>query len=495
MPDHAQEAHWERLLRERDPELRVYVMGIGGAGLAPLAMVLQDMGIQVSGSELRHSDSTERLHERGIEIVIGQDPRHLQGLEIKQRPHVVLHSSAVAKSNPERMQAALMDLPRVTRSQFLPPLLTDRDVLAVAGTHGKSTTTAMLVQTMLRLGRNPGYIIGATSHQMKSGQAGTERLFIIEADEYDGMFLGLQPLGAIVTSVDWDHPDCYPTPEAMNLAFISFLDKVRLDGFVIYNGDCAFLQTWQVANENSGGRHISFGLASAGDWIVKPTVPNTAQGSLFNIVSNDGSEQFEVRLQTSGIFNQFNAVAAWLACREVGASQVDSLRMLEGFQSVQRRFEYRGCPSGVNLVDDYAHHPVALRLTLELARSQFPVGRLWAVFQPHTYSRTGAMLKSFSESFESADRVLIMATFAAREVPSDGKDGQQLQQALSHPAATYSACQDDAYTFLMRNLQTGDTVVVMGAGDCVKLTDRLLEGLSPALKGDTIAAAPADAFS
>ena len=481
------------MLRKKDPGLRVYVLGIGGAGLAPLALVLQDLGLQVWGSEIQLSTTTLDLQERGIGIVIGQTSEQLQSLELVQRPHVVLYSSAVAKSNPELRQAVLMGLPTVKRNEFLPALLADRDVLAIAGTHGKSTTTAMLVQILLAAGREPGYILGATSSQFISGQAGTEKLFIIEADEYDGMFLGLDPKGAIVTSVDWDHPDCYPTPEALHSAFNTFLDRIPPDGYVIYNGDSPFLKAWRTARRDTTRSYISYGLAQENDWMVKPTDSDSVEMSTFDIVSRDGSAYSKGRLQTAGIFNQFNATAAWLASCQEGAVPAESICLLRRFRSISRRFENRGSPGGVQLFDDYAHHPAALRLTLDLARAQTQTGTLWAVFQPHTFSRTAALLKSFAGSFSAADRVIILPTFAAREVPSAGVDGRHLHEALIHPAATYCVSQDDAFAFLLKNVQAGDSVVVMGAGDCVKLTDRLLEGFSMLHGNKLSATAPPDA--
>ncbi len=474
MSNPLQAPRWDRMLRARQPELRVYIMGIGGAGLAPLAMVLQDMGIQVSGSELRPSATISELRERGIQVIMGQTPAHLQRLDGSQRPAVVLHSSAVPETNPELQQAAAMALPRVTRSQFLPALLAQRDVLAVAGTHGKSTTTTMLVHVLQALGRDPGYIVGAVSNQMKSGQAGSERLFVIEADEYDGMFLGLTPMGAVVTSVDWDHPDCYPQIEDLHAAFGAFLDRVRPEGFVIYNGDSPFLQTWRDAQRAVSRRYWSFGLAPDRDWMIQPRDPDSRTDSTFDIVARDGVARFAGRLQVAGVFNQCNATAAWLAACQVGAPPVETLPLLWRFQPIRRRYEHRGSPGGVHLFDDYAHHPAAVRRTLAMARGQWPQATLWAVFQPHTFSRTAALLPEFAESFGVADRVVILPTFAAREAPADGKDGRQLHQAIVHPAARYCTSQDAALTLLQNELHTGDAVVVMGAGDCVTLTTRLL---------------------
>ncbi len=469
-----------------DPSLRVYIMGIGGAGLAPLAMVLQDMGIQVSGSELRSTASTMDLQERHIPVNIGQSAEHLQGLLEARRPHVVLHSSAVPETNPEWRQAASMGLPLVTRARFLPALLAERDVVAVAGTHGKSTTTSMLVQLLKAAGREPGYVVGASSHRLKAGQAGKEKLFIIEADEYDGMFLGLAPSGAVVTSVEWDHPDCYPTPGDLHLAFEAFLKQVDPQGFVIYNGDNEFLRTWQNSQTATSRAHISFGLAPERDWILLPKEPDSLKASTFDFVSHNRSVKFSGKLPTAGVFNQFNAMAAWLAACQVGAKPEEAVNFLEGFQPIKRRYEYRGSPGGIHLVDDYAHHPSAVRHTLAMAKGQRGESQIWAVFQPHTYSRTAALIGEFAKSFEFADRVVILPTFAAREVPADGMDGWELFRALSHSAAIYCASFDAAFDLLRDEANPGDTVVVMGAGDCITLTNRMLEGLGPETGGQVI---------
>ena len=470
---------WDKRLRAVDPSLRVYIMGIGGAGLAPLAMVLQEMGIQVSGSELHPTAATMELQKRHIPVNIGQTAEHLQGLAETHRPHVVLHSSAVPEANPEWRQAASLGLPLVTRARFLPALLAEREVVAVAGTHGKSTTTSMLVQILKASGREPGYVVGASSHRLKAGQAGKEKLFVIEADEYDGMFLGLAPLGAVVTSVEWDHPDCYPSPGDFHDAFKAFLEQVHPLGFVIYNGDNVFLRSWQNSQKSPSRAYVSFGLAPERDWILLPKDPDSAPASTFDIVSQNRSVRFEGRLPTAGVFNQLNALAALLAACQVGAIPEEAVNSLAGFQPIKRRYEYRGSPGGIHLIDDYAHHPSAVRYTLAMARGQRGESPLWAVFQPHTYSRTAALIKDFAKSFEYADRVVILPTFAAREVPADGMDGWELFRALTHSAAIYCASFEDAFELLQDEASPGDTVVVMGAGDCIKLTNRMLEGLGP----------------
>lgn len=467
---------WQQLLAARDPTLRVHIMGIGGAGLAPLAMVLQDFGIHVTGSDPGGSSALSSLQARRIPVISRQSPEFLTSRQAAERPHVVLRSSAVPSDNPELRQALQMGLPCVTRDELLPLLLADRDVLAVAGTHGKSTTTAMLAHILTKLDFEPGFVIGASRPDMVPGRAGTGKLFIIEADEYDGMFLGLRPWGAVVTSLEWDHPDCYPTPDRLHEAFADFLSLIRPGGFAIYNSDCAILREW-AATEGAPPRRVSYGLGPGADWNVVPDV-ETALPSSFRAAAGDGSRAWRGTMQACGDFNQLNATAAWLAAVEAGAEPGPAMRALSGFEPVSRRFEFRGDPAGVQLYDDYAHHPSAVRQTLRVARKRKSDGRLWAVFQPHTYSRTKALLPEFARAFEAADHVIVLPTFASRETPADGKDGRDLHGALRHGAAEYAEDLDAAADRLARRLHPGDSVVVMGAGDCVRLTDSLLERLA-----------------
>ncbi len=463
-------ARWSRMLRDRDPSLHVYLMGIGGAGLSALACVLHEQGFRVSGSDMQASAVTARLEQQGIPVVQGQTEEHLARLVPTQRPHVVVYSSAIPDSNREWRQAMAMGLPLVNRATFLPALLAERQVVAVAGTHGKSTTTAMIVQMLLHARRDPGYIIGSAHARLPSGHAGSEPLFVIEADEYAGMFLGLHPHLAVVTAMDWDHPDCYPTPAAMQAAYAQFLAQVAEQGTIVYNRDDPNLQAWAAAQDPGDRRLSSFGQEAQADWRVQP-VPG--QPTAFRLGCAEGQHHV-VRLPIPGLYNQYNAAAAWLAVRAAGLSPGQATAGLETYTPLHRRFQIRGEFARITIVDDYAHHPRAVTAVLGAARRHKPAARLWAVFQPHTFSRTQALLAEFAVAFAAADRVIVMQAYAAREQPDAGLGGDALAQAIRHPHVTYCHTHAAALACVTQEAAAGDLVMVMGAGDCWRLSDMLI---------------------
>lgn len=468
---------WARRLRARDTSLHIYLMGIGGAGLAPLACIVQEMGFRVSGSDLHPGPTITALRARGIPVILEQTAQHLQSLASAQRPHVILYSSAVPETNPEWQQAGVLKIPRVSRATFLPALLAGRRVIAVAGTHGKSTTTAMTVHMLQAAGLDAGFVIGAAHPSLPSGRAGTHDIFVIEADEYGGMFLGLQPHIAIATSLDWDHPDWYPTEQDLCAAFAQFFGRVTADGVIIYNRDARHLQRWGDTGRPGTAQSLSFGQTPDADWILHPAA-DCAGLSTFTLVSARDGTAYQMALSTHGRLNQLNATAAWLAASAAGVCPVQASRYLRTFEPLLRRFQFRGTGSGVDVFDDYAHHPNAVRATLQALRARAPHSRLWAVFQPHTYSRTRALLDSFAQAFDLADQVVIMPTYAAREQPQAGLGGRALAQALHHDRTVYCPSHQDTLDFLVRHTQPGDTVMVMGAGDCWQLSNRLMEHLT-----------------
>ncbi len=460
------------MLRNGDPSLRIYLMGIGGAGLSALARVLHEQGYQVSGSDLQASPVTTELEQLGIKVILGQSGDYMSQLDPDQYPHVVVYSSAIPDSNPEKRKAAELALPMADRAVFLPVLLADRTVVAISGTHGKSTTTAMIVQTLLGAQRDPGYIVGSSHTSFPSGHAGTESLFIIEADEYAGMFLGLHPMIAVVTAMDWDHPDCYPTPATMWEAYYQFLSQVHEKGTIVYSHEETRLQAWASTQKAGNRQLISFGQTGQADWQIQPDAQSV---SGFRLHCSAKGLQHTIELPVLGRHNQYNAAAAWLVAWLAGLTPDQATRGLNAFTPLNRRFQIRGHFAGKTLVDDYAHHPQAVAVTLQAGRLHQPDGRIWAVFQPHTYSRTQALLTDFGQSFAEADRVIILGSYAAREEPRAGVGGDALAAAIEHPDVAYCHTHDEALTQLVELSEPGDLILVMGAGDCWRLSDMLIE--------------------
>ena len=469
---------WQSMLRGKDPHLRVHLMGIGGAGLSGIAIVLREMGLRVTGSDLHPSAVTAQLERLAIPVIPRQTEDHLRQLPAARLPHVILISSAVPADNPELRAARQRRIPVCTREEFLPLLLEDRRLIAVAGTHGKSTTTAMTVHILKAAGLACGYLFGAPHPHLASAAAGEHPLFVIEADEYGGMFLGLSPDTAVVTSLEWDHPDRYPTEGSLTAAFRRFLAGVRHDGTIIYNRDDANLRA--LHRERPGPpRTVSFGTAPGSDWRVHLPTPDQTQSTTFSLHRAVDGARHPVAIAVSGAHNMLNAAAAWLAAVSQGIAPGIAAQALRRYAPLRRRFEVRGRFGDVTVIDDYAHHPSAVQAVLRTARAHHGEGRLWAVFQPHTFSRIQALLPAFQEAFTEADRVVIMPTFAARETPRQGMDGSALAASLPHPHVTHTRSLDATLELLTAQTRAGDVVLVMGAGDCWRVSEGLMRDLAP----------------
>jgi UDP-N-acetylmuramate--alanine ligase len=466
---------WQERLIGVDPNLRVYLMGIGGAGLSAIARVLHEQGITVSGSDGRASKATQQLADLGIPVLIGQAAANLTTLPADQRPDVVLISSAVSSTNPERLAAERLGIPVVKRDDFLPVLLANRQLIAVAGAAGKSTTTAMIVKVLRDAGREIGYIIGAELPGVGNAAAGRDPLFVVEADEYDRMFLGLRPAVAVITNVVWDHPDCYPTPESFWQAFKTFVDLVPQDGLVVSCADDLGADRLHEARRRPGPCWVTYGLDEFAE--VRATNLQMVAGEQRAEVSWSKTPVGQLRLPTPGAHNVRNALAALTVARHCQVELAQSLASLSRFTGAGRRFELKGVAQGVTIIDDYAHHPTKIQATLAAARSRYPAQRIWAVFQPHTFSRTHHLLAEIAGSFDKADAVIITDIYAAREADAGIVHARDLVAASGHDHIHHIATLDEAAAFLRQQVQPGDVVVVMGAGDSSRIAELLLAGL------------------
>lgn len=468
---------WRIRLQERDPQLHIHLLGIGGAGLSPIAQVLLDMGIQVSGSDRQPNAITARLAERGAKIALQQQAENLLNLPADQRPDVVLISSAVNSENPERKAAETLGIPVVKRIDFLPALLSGRRVIAVAGTHGKSSTTAMIVHILVRAGLAPGYIIGAELPGVGNAAAGTSPYFVIEADEYDHMFLGLKPEVAVILNVEWDHPDFYPTAASFRRAFMQFVDNVNRSGLLITCRDDEGAEQLRAHAYSRGPEWITYGLDPAADLQATDLEP-VAGGGYHAQLIHWGMPAGGLTMAVPGQHNVRNALAAIAAAVWCDVPISDASHALQSYRGVARRFQQLGEAKGVLVIDDYAHHPTELRATLEAARGRFPTQRIWAVFQPHTFSRTRNFLSEIANSFSAADQVLITDIFAAREVDDGTVKADDIVAASPHPAMRHAGGLVDSAEYLAEMVQPGDVVMIFGAGDSYRIGELLLAQLN-----------------
>lgn len=464
---------WQARLGRRDPSLRVHLLGIGGTGLSAIAKVLLQLGVQVSGSDRQVSAELDQLAAMGALIFHSQVAANLLDLEPDARPDVVLLSSAVAASNPEWQAAQTLGLPLVKRSEFLPALLANRRLIAVAGTHGKTTTTAMTVQILRRAGIDCGYIIGAEVPVYGNGAAGSAPEFVLEADEYDHMFLGLRPQVAVITNVEWDHPDCYPTPASFRRAFMQFSDNVDRDGVIIACVDDPGATHVHDYAPTRGPRWLLYGTQRAAD-LRAINLRTTAGEGIQADLEWWNAPSGHLQLAVAGVHNVRNALAALAVAATCDIPTPKALAALADYQGSARRFEWKGAEAGVTVIDDYAHHPTEVTATLAAARQRYPDQRIWAVFQPHTYSRTRHMLYQMGESFDAADEVIVLDIYAAREVDDGSVNATELVAASPHRSIRHIAELGEAAAWLKLHVAAGDVVLTLGAGDGYRVGEQLL---------------------
>ncbi len=468
--------HWPDLFllpnHERQNH-RFHLVGIGGTGLAPIAKVLLQMGFRVSGSDRTESERTTALRSLGADVFIGHAAEHLvDDRHTPRRPDLVLISSAVPADNPEIEQAQAWNIPVVKRKDILGPLTSGRQVIAVAGTHGKTTTTALITHLLVRCGRKPGYIIGSEIPALGFSDAGEEPVFVIEADEYDHMFLGLQPWRLVITNLDWDHPDMFPTHASYVDAFRQLLARVRSDGQVIYCRDDQTLRRWE--KEGLLQEALSYGSFLGAD-IRAENIEMGPEGVSYLLIARGRS--YPVRLTIQGMHNVLNSMAALLAVEAAGIPLETAIPHLRSYHGAARRFEFKGEIDGIMIIDDYAHHPTEVRSTLQAARAAYPERDIWAIYQPHTFSRTRTFLDQFNGIFNAADHVIVTEIYPARE-PIDPNITPELVAAASHHEEAIALHDFDAIIHhLTERLRPNSLVIILSAGTATKLGPMLLENL------------------
>ncbi len=451
---------------------RIHLVGVGGTGLAPIARVLLQLGFQVSGSDREANQRTEALQAMGARTFVGHDAAHLMSETAPQRPDMLLISSAVPAQNPEVQQARAWGVPVVKRNDILGPLTADRQVIAVAGTHGKTTTTAMIAHILTRAGRQPGYIIGSEIPGLGFSDASREPLFVIEADEYDYMFLGLHPWRLVITNLEWDHPDMFPTPASYQDAFRRLLAQVKTEGGVIYCRDDQTLRQWEREGLLAGGR--SYGSFRGAD-VRAEDIELSPDGARYRLIDPHG--EHVVRLAIPGVHNILNSMAALLAVEAAGIPLPEAIPHLATYQGAARRFERKGEARGVLIIDDYAHHPAEIRSTLQAARSTYPDREIWAVYQPHTYSRTRTFLDQFNGAFSFADHLIVTDIYPARESPDPAITPELVAAASHHEQVRAISELDDAADFLLQALRPNSLVIILSAGTATRLGPTLLARL------------------
>jgi UDP-N-acetylmuramate--alanine ligase len=473
---------------------RIHFVGIGGIGMSGIAEVLLTLGYKVSGSDLRHSPITERLGNLGAIIFIGHQVENITGAE------VVVTSSAVATNNPEVAAAHARHIPVIPRAEMLAELMRLKYGIAIAGMHGKTTTTSMVAAVLAGGGLDPTVVVGGRVDAMGSNaRLGKSHYLVAEADESDRSFLKLSPILAVVTNIDREHMDCYRDMADVEQAFIDFVDRVPFYGIVLLCNDDERLRAMLP---RLARRAITYGVRAGSDFRIIPapvdSIPAPATSSPGAIapclsrftVEYRGKSLGEFELQVPGAHNVLNATAAIAVGIGLDIDPDRIREALKTFRGVDRRFQLRGAVCGISVIDDYGHHPTEIRATLAAAR-ECGFRNVHVVFQPHRYTRTRDLLDQFGTAFADADSVHVLDIYPASEQPITGITGELVAQTimrLGAKPAQYVSSFEEASRQVCALAQEGDMVLTLGAGNVSQLGPQILEKLKSKAKAQQVPA-------
>jgi UDP-N-acetylmuramate--alanine ligase len=452
----------------------VHFIGIGGSGLSAIARLLVESGYTVTGSDTVMSSFALDLQSLGVDIREGHNAENIA------RADWVVRSSAIPDDNPEVAAALDKGIPVYKRSDFLGRLMENKTGIAVAGTHGKTTTTAMLAWTLSEMGEDPSFIVGSNISGLGvNARAGKGDTFVIEADEYDRMFLGLKPKVEIVTYVEHDHPDCYPTPQDFRAAFVDFVKLLPADGTLVACGDEPGAADIASEAHRMGKKVLLYGaadkLGTSSDWVLAQNFkPNNKGG--FSFDATVAGQAYPVALSIPGMHNLRNALAVMAVIHVLALSMAKAAKALGNFAGTGRRFEVRGEADGVTVVDDYGHHPTEIAATLTGARARYAKRRLCAVWQPHTFSRTRTLSDQFANAFGEADEVIVTEIYRSRE-PAQDYSSLEVVKKMKHSSVKFIADLSDVMDYLIKSLQAGDVLIVFSAGDADQVSTQVLDQL------------------
>ena len=449
-----------------------HFIGIGGTGLSAIARVLLERGEQVSGSDRALSPLAAGVEAAGALVTIGHAAENVVGADL------VVRSSAVPDDNVEVAAAQQAGIPVLKRIDYLGQLLSGQLTIGIAGSHGKTSTTSMIVWMLHTMHLQPGYIVGGEVVNLGvNAAAGGGELFVIEADEYDYMFWGLTPTIAVVTNVEHDHPDCFPTAEDFTKAFIGYVDRIPQDGsLVACLDDLGAAQLLQYA-DTQGKHWLSYSLNNTdADYFAANLRPQPGSGYRFDVVIK-GRDPLPVSLQVPGKHNVLNAMAAIGAADLLNLDLEQAADALTDFIGAGRRYQEYDQAAGVLVVDDYGHHPTEIKATLQAARARHPERRIWAVWQPHTYSRTMGWLDRFGTAFTDADQVVVTGVYASRETAPQDFSIEVVGKAIAHRSVHIEASLDQVTSYLLDNSAAGDLVIVFSAGDATQVSVDLVSAL------------------
>ena len=446
---------------------RIHFVGIGGIGMSGIAELLLNLGYRVSGSDLKPSEITDRLKALGAAVTAGHSAECVEGAD------VVVTSSAVRPGNPEVVAAQRLSIPVIPRAEMLAELMRLKYSIAVAGAHGKTTTTSIVAAVLARGGLDPTVVIGGKLMSLGTNAVlGKGDFIVAEADESDGSFLRYSPAIAVVTNIDREHLDFYPDLEAIQRAFLQFIDRLPFYGLAVL---CLDNEPTQAILPKVHKRHTTYGMSPQADFQIAE-VAFEGRRSRFT-VQHRGQPLGRFHLNLPGMHNVYNATAGIAVGLELGIPVERIQAAMEEIAGVQRRLEVKGEKGGVIVVDDYGHHPTEIKMTLAAARACWPERRMVVVFQPHRYSRTRALFDEFTRAFYQSQLLCVLPVYAAGEDPIEGVNGRALCEGIKahgHKQVVWVENLEAATAFLRSALAPGDLLLTLGAGDVWKIGDRVL---------------------
>lgn len=445
---------------------QIHFIGIGGAGMSGLARICLSLGLNVSGSDAKDSSVVTALKALGAEIFVGHDANQVKDAGI------VIYSNAISPNNPEMIRAKELSLPLLTRAQALAVLMSTSKSVAVAGTHGKTTTSSMLTVALQSCGVDPSFAIGGTlTASGSNAHRGTGEYFVAEADESDGSFMEYHPFSAIITNIEHDHVDFFATEESVMSIFKDFAQSINSDGYLVYCKDD--IGASKIAAGESSATKVSYGVDQSADLAIDQ-ITYLPMGSRSRILWK-GRAVGSLELQVPGHHNLLNAAAVMAMGLSLGLPGTQLLEGLASFQGAGRRFELKSSIAGIRIVDDYGHHPTEIDATLTVARRYAGDGRVLVVFQPHRYSRTQAFLHQFAAALDLADVAILLEIYPASEKPISGVSSSLIVDEMKNGRFIPNFL--EASEEIIAIAQPGDVIITLGAGDVNSLAPIIAQGL------------------
>ena len=452
-------------------KLKIHFIGVGGAGMSGIARIMLAKGFSISGSDKSESAMLTSLKALGAEIFVGHASQNLGDAQM------VIISSAINESNAELLAAKAKGLPIIARATALAWLMSESTSVAIAGTHGKTTTTAMLTVALQSAGLDPSFAIGGTINTAgTNAHSGTGTIFVAEADESDGSFLAYKPTGAIITNIELDHVDHFPNEDAVFAVFEQFVSSIKQGGFLVACGDDAGVNNLLKRIKRSDLQIHLYGKGTSNDFRIDKI--HLAPKGSSSVVSSTGRKVGELNLAVAGEHNLLNGLAAFAAASALGAAETKVLDGLASFTGTKRRFELKGEVDGVKVIDDYGHHPTEVNVTLTTAKNLAQAGRVIVIFQPHRYSRTAAFATQFSTSLALADFTYLLEVYAASEKPLPGVSSLLIAKAMNPQQVKFEPSMIEVVNEVVAMAKSGDVILTLGAGDVSSLGEPILQALA-----------------